>query len=50
MPMLKKYPNVAPIEESKIGPSIKALKFIIKYSKAIEAKEIGKQKVLFQLN
>lgn len=48
--MLKKYPKVAPAEESKIGPSIEALKFIINYSKAIETKEIGKQKMLFQLN
>lgn len=50
MPMLKKYPKVAPAEESKIGPSIEALKFIINYSKAVEAKTLGKQKVLFQLN
>ena len=48
--MLKKYPKVAPVAESKIGPSIEALKFIINYSKALEAKKIGKQKVLFQLN
>jgi hypothetical protein len=50
MPMLKKYPKVAPAAESKIGPSINALKFVINYSKAIEAKKIGKQKMLFQLN
>lgn len=48
--MLKKYPKVAPTEESKIGPSIDALKFVINYSKAIEAKKIGKRKMLFQLN
>jgi hypothetical protein len=50
MPMLKKYSNVAPAEESKIGPTIEALKFIINYSKAVEAKKIGKEKMLFQLN
>jgi hypothetical protein len=48
--MLKKYSKVAPVAESKIGPSIETLKFIINYSRAIEAKKIGKQKVLFQLN
>ena len=50
MPMLKKYPKVAPVQESKVGPTIEALKFIINYSKAVEAKEIGKDKMLFQLN
>ena len=48
--MLKKYLKDAPAEESKIGPTIEALKFIINYSKAVEAKKIGKEKILFQLN
>jgi hypothetical protein len=48
--MLKKYPKIAPAEESKIGPTIEALKFIINYSKAVEGKKIGKEKLLFQLN
>ena len=37
--MLKKYSKVAPVAESKIGPSIETLKFIINYSRAIEAKK-----------
>jgi len=48
--MMKKYANVAPAEESRIGPTLEALKFIINYSKAVEVKKIGKEKFLFQLN
>jgi hypothetical protein len=48
--MMKKYANLAPAEEFKIGPTLAALQFIINYSKAVEAKKIGKEKVLFQLN
>jgi hypothetical protein len=48
--MLKKYPEIAPAEELKIGPNSKLLHSILNYSKSVEVKKNGKNKVLIHLN
>ncbi|MFT5582251.1 MAG: hypothetical protein ACI9G9_001516 [Psychromonas sp.] len=51
MPMLKKYiKKDAPTQESKLGPSIKAMQFIINYSKSLEVTKGEKLKAIYQLN
>lgn len=52
MPMLKKYPEVAPREELKITPSTNTLNAILNYSKSIEVKKTRKNnaKLLIHLN
>jgi hypothetical protein len=48
--MLKKYPEIAPAEELKIGPESKLLLSILNYSKSVEVKRTKRNKVLVHLN
>lgn len=49
--MVNKYPKVLPSKnESQMAPSIKALKFILDYSKSLEVKSKENTKVMYLLN
>ena len=52
MPMLKKYPEIAPSEELKIAPSNTSLNAILNYSKSIEVKKTRENntRLLIHLN
>lgn len=50
-PMLNKYPEIAPGQESKVGPSNEALAAILNYSKSVEVKKLkSEKKILLNLN
>lgn len=52
MPMLKKYPEIAPSEELKLAPKTSTLNAILNYSKSIEVKKTRKNnaRLLIHLN
>jgi hypothetical protein len=52
MPMLKKYPEIAPSEELKLAPKSTTLNAILNYSKSIEVKKTRKNnaRLLIHLN
>lgn len=52
MPMLKKYPEIAPSEELKVAPSINSLNAILNYSKSIVVKKTrnNSARLLIHLN
>ena len=52
MPMLKRYPEIAPSVELKLAPSSQTINAILNYSKSIEVKKTRKNnaKLLIHLN
>ena len=48
--MLNKYSEIAPDQESKIGPNKESLAAILNYSRSVEVKKLKKKKILLNLN